>query len=119
MKLRYFAYKEFDSPDKPGSGLTMDPVVLGMIDAARKAYGKPIKVNSGFRTPEHNSKVGGVSNSSHLKGLAIDIACSDSNERFLLLGALLKVGFKRLGVGTSFIHVDVDPTKSHEVIWTY
>ena len=48
MKMRYFTYGEFDSPDKPGSGHAMSLVILGMLNAARKHYGKAIKINSGF-----------------------------------------------------------------------
>jgi len=119
MKLRYFKHSEFDSPDKPGSGNNMSPVLLGMLDAARKHYGKPIKVNSGFRTKEHNTKVGGVSTSSHLKGLAVDINIDGSANRFAIYEALRKVGFKRLGIAKTFIHADIDPNKSPNVMWVY
>ena len=119
MKMRYFTYREFDSPDKPGSGHAMSPVVLGMLDAARKHYGKAIKINSGFRTEAHNEKVGGVKTSSHLKGLAIDIHIDGSTDRFALYEALRKVGFKRLGVAKTFIHADIDPGKSPDVMWVY
>jgi zinc D-Ala-D-Ala carboxypeptidase len=119
MKLRYFKHSEFDSPDEPGSGEKMSPVLLGMLDAARKHYGKPIKVNSGFRTKAHNEKVGGVSTSSHLKGLAVDVSIDGSANRFAMYEALRKVGFKRLGVAKTFIHVDIDPDKSPNVMWVY
>jgi uncharacterized protein YcbK (DUF882 family) len=76
-------------------------------------------VNSGFRTKDHNKKVGGVESSSHLKGLAIDVACVTSKHRFEMLTALLEVGFNRIGVADTFIHIDVDKNKSQNVIWTY
>tara|TARA_R100001460_G_scaffold14978_3_gene33359 strand:- start:771 stop:1124 length:354 start_codon:yes stop_codon:yes gene_type:complete len=117
--VKYFKIKEFDSPDKPGSGSNMNKEILHMLDAARKIYGKPMRINSGFRTKDHNKKVGGVELSSHLKGLAADIACSSSRDRFEMTKALLEVGFKRLGVANTFIHVDVDKDKSQNVIWTY
>ena len=97
----------------------MDPKLLDMIDEAREIYGKPIRVTSGYRTESHNAKVGGVSSSSHLKGLAIDVACVKSDDRFEMLTALLKVGFNRIGVASTFIHVDIDKDKSQNVIWTY
>lgn len=43
-----------------------------IYDACAKE-GLAIKINSGYRTPEHNLKVGGVPTSNHLKGLAVDI----------------------------------------------
>ena len=117
--MKYFSYDEFDSPDEIGSGKHMDPDLLIMIDRARALYGKPIVVTSGFRTESHNKKVGGVKSSSHLKGLAIDVACIRSKDRFEMLTALLEVGFNRIGIASTFIHVDVDKNKSQNVIWTY
>lgn len=48
-----------------------------ILDPVRKAFGKPIKVSSGFRSTLLNAAVGGVSNSQHLKGLAVDLQVSD------------------------------------------
>jgi uncharacterized protein YcbK (DUF882 family) len=117
--LKYFKYDEFDSPDELGSGKNMNYEFLEMIDKARALYGKPIIVTSGFRTESHNEKVGGVESSSHLKGLAVDVACAESKDRFEMLTALLEVGFNRIGVASAFIHVDIDKNKSQNVIWTY
>lgn len=117
--MKYFKLSEFDSPDILGSGKNMNEEFLYMLDAARKVYGKPMRVNSGYRSEAHNKKVGGVSSSSHLKGLAADISCKNSNERFEMLQAFIKAGFKRIGVADSFIHVDNDKDKSQNVIWTY
>jgi len=117
--VKYFKLKEFDSPDKPGSGSNMNEELLHMLDAARKIYGRSMRITSGFRTESHNKKVGGVKSSSHLKGLAADIACSESRYRFEMIKALLEVGFKRIGVSGTFIHVDIDKNKSQNVIWTY
>lgn len=117
--MKYFKYDEFDSPDKLGSGKNMNYGLLEMIDKARALYGKPIIVTSGFRTESHNEKVGGVESSSHLKGLAVDVACVRSKDRFEMLTALLEVGFNRIGVASTFIHVDIDKNKSQNVIWTY
>ena len=117
--MRYFKINEFDSPDLKGSGNKMDSKILHMLDEARKQYGSAIKINSGYRTRFHNAKVGGVESSSHLKGLAVDIACSKSLDRFKLIRILQKVGFNRIGIGNTFIHVDIDPEKIKNVMWTY
>ena len=117
--MKYFEYEEFDSPDVQGSGQLMDPKLLEMIDEVREIYGKPIRINSGYRTEAHNRKVGGVDSSSHIKGLAIDVSCTKSDDRFKMLTALIEVGFNRIGIAGSFIHVDIDKDKSQNVIWTY
>lgn len=124
--LRYFNYSEFDSPDVQGSGQLMDKNLLEMLDEVRDKFDKPIHINSGFRTPAHNEAVGGKmpdangnGGSSHLKGLAVDIACNKSQDRFDLINCLLDVGFSRIGVGKTFIHADIDQKKTQGVIWTY
>ena len=80
---------------------------------------KIIIITSGYRCEEHNREVGGKGTSSHLKGLATDIKCENSSYRFLLVGALLKAGFKRIGIGKDFIHVDLDPDKPQNIVWNY
>ena len=49
--------------------------VCGWLEAIRQAQG-PIVINSGYRSPQLNKKVGGVSTSNHLIGCAVDIRCS-------------------------------------------
>jgi len=122
--MRNFNLKEFDSPDLSGSGLNMDKDFLSMLDNARDIAKTPFKITSGYRTKEHNiaiyKKLGKKPiESSHLKGVACDIACSDSRARFLIINALLEVGFTRIGIANNFIHVDSDCEKSQNVIWTY
>jgi len=78
-----------------------------------------IIITSGYRCEAHNKEVGGKGTSSHLKGLAADIKCDDSGFRFPLVGALLKAGFKRIGMGKDFIHIDLDPDKPKNMIWVY
>lgn len=117
--MKYFNYEEFDSPDIQGSGQLMDEKMLSMLDEVREIYGKPISINSGYRTIRHNASVGGKAKSSHLKGLAVDIACSTSRDRYNLLEALKCVGFNRIGIAKSFIHIDIDSDKSSDVIWVY
>ena len=119
MKFKYFTYEEFDSPDFVGSGKLVSDELISMLDVARKKYGKSMAINSGYRTIEHNAEVGGKPESSHLKGLAVDIKCTNSTDRFLLEGILREVGFTRIGIGNSFIHVDIDKEKTQKLLWTY
>ena len=122
--MQYFKLTEFESPDLPGSGGFMDHVFLNLLDKARAEAGVPFKITSGFRTPEYSKilKKRGYAvarNSAHLKGLAADIAVSNSKNRLIIIESLLHVGFRRLGIGKNFIHVDLDKTKVQDVVWTY
>ena len=121
MKMEYFKYSEFDSPDEIGSGEKyMNEEFLEMIDEARYFAQIPFKINSGYRTKEHNKKVGGVAKSSHLIGRAADISCTNSKNRAIIVGSLFEAGFMRIGIHDKFIHVDNDvENKSFPAIWLY
>jgi hypothetical protein len=43
------------------------------LEEVRKAVGMPLRINSAYRSPEANKKVGGKSTSQHCKGVAADI----------------------------------------------
>ncbi len=116
--MLHFETQEFDSPDLPNSGINMDNAFLQMLNDARGIAGIPFSITSGYRTKERNKMVGGVSNSSHLIGKAADIKVGSGNERYIILNALIKAGFRRLGVAKTFIHCDNDESKPNS-IWTY
>jgi len=118
-KLKYFKISEFDSPDEVGSGKKMDKEFLIKLDYARGIAGIPFKINSGYRTQDHNMKVGGRFGSSHKKGLAVDIGYEGSGERYLIISALMQIGITRFGIAKGFIHCDVDKAKGPDVIWLY
>ena len=115
----YFEYSEFDSPDQKGSYKHMDVEFLNKLAQARKIAAVGFKITSGYRSPEHNEKVGGVPNSSHTLGHAVDIYAPTSRQKYIIINALLQAGFDRIGGAKNFIHVDDDPSKNEEVIWTY
>lgn len=117
--LKYFKRSEFDSPDLKNSGVLMSSTLLNMLDKARELANIPFIISSGYRTSFHNKKVGGVKDSSHLKGLAVDIVCNNSSDRFLIICALLQVGFTRIGIKDNSIHCDIDFKKDNPVIWLY
>ena len=45
------------------------------LESVRALLGNPIHVNSGYRSPALNARVGGAPNSRHMTGLAADILC--------------------------------------------
>tara|TARA_R110001592_G_scaffold52851_3_gene162173 strand:+ start:384 stop:707 length:324 start_codon:yes stop_codon:yes gene_type:complete len=96
----------------------MDKNFLDALDEARGVAGIPFIINSAYRSPEHPLSIKNPT-SSHIKGLAVDIRITSSRERFIILDALITVGFTRFGIADTFIHVDLDLDKAQGVIWTY
>lgn len=95
-----------------------------ILEKVRKDYGKSVLFNSACRCHKYNKSVGGVASSAHISTdiqecRAVDIRVDNSTERFQLVKILIKHGIKRLGLGNSFIHADVDKSKVQEVIWLY
>lgn len=114
---RYFRWHEFDSPGVPGSGkANIKPKSMAKYVLAREFAQIPFKVNSAYRTPEHNTKVGGVPNSAHTRGYAFDTSTRRKDEK-AMIKAFLRAGFNRVGVYNTFIHVDDDPQKPKNVAW--
>ncbi len=89
------------------------------LDSAREIANVPFKITSGFRAPDANATAGGVEDSAHMSGKAVDLACIDGTSRFAMIKALLAAGFVRIGVYSKHLHADVDDsaTKPQNVIW--
>lgn len=79
---------------------------------------------SGARCPMCNDRVDGVKKSAHIaseshKCKGSDVYCNDSRHRFLIVKHSVLLGFTRIGIAKTFIHLDIDPDLPQEVIWLY
>lgn len=87
-------------------------LVDDVLDPLRKAYGKPIKVNSGYRNDQLNKLVKGAKNSHHVKGMAADITAGskEENRKLFDLVQSLKLPFTQLidEKNFSWVHVSFD-----------
>ena len=91
-----------------GTGkLMVVPDALDKLQALRDLVGKPMIVNSGYRSPEHNRAVGGAKNSMHMKGIAFDVRMDNHNPAEYIAAAR-SVGFTAIGTypRQNFVHVD-------------
>ena len=77
-----------------------------------------MEIASGFRCQMHNLEVNGARFSRHMDGKAADIKVFTDGDRFRLMQALLKNGFRRIGIGKTIIHADIDES-AVPVLWTY
>ena len=59
--------------------------LASFLQTIRNELHLPIIINSAYRSPEVNAKVGGVASSYHVKGLAADIRCSDMDKLLTIL----------------------------------
>lgn len=65
--------KGIDNTPSPEVTARLTALVANVLDPLREAWGKPIVVTSGYRSPRLNRAVGGAARSQHCKGEAADI----------------------------------------------
>jgi len=123
---KYFTVGEVTQDDKrriPRTGTDVEKNILFLakeLDKIRDAWGSPIGVTSWYRPQQVNSEVGGVSNSQHLTGSAVDIytlSGSDQEfENFLdIVWSNRHLGYG-VGSGRGFTHLDLRMGKGR---WDY
>lgn len=102
----------------------LDSEFVSQLDLARKVAEVPFIITSGFRTPEKNQSLAGSSSaSSHLKGLAVDLAVDDDRTLFKIVSGVMSAGINRIGIyidndmKPTHVHVDVDKEKIAEIIF--
>lgn len=105
-----FSLHEFQCKD--GSGLVkVDSGLLDKLQQLRDRLGLPMTINSAYRTPEHNKKVSGATNSQHLLGKAVDISILNQKLDIETIRDLADaIGFTGIGIYDTFIHLDVRDT---------
>lgn len=96
----------------------IEPAFVIRLQEFRDAWGKPIKVTSGYRCEEHNKAVGGVTESQHVLGIAadLDISTLSGKDRFDFIKLAFQM-FSGVGIAKSFLHVDI--RKNNFSTWVY
>ena len=88
-----------------------------VLQPVRDAYGKGVKVNSGYRHPEVNAKVGGSKTSDHCKGQAADIEIPGIPNADLAVWIMENLTYTQLSLefytpgvpDSGWVHVSYDP----------
>ena len=121
MKLtKNFSKSEFESKDgapMPDDVLENVKVVAEQLQVLRDVLNIPITINSAYRSPKHNKKIGGVKNSQHITGKAVDIVAKGITTNYLafkineliLKGKMLEGG---IGIYDTFVHYDIRGIKA-------
>ena len=116
MKLsKNFILEEFrcnDGSPVPESKVCNVKILALNLQALRDHLGEAITINSAYRTPSYNKKVGGAKNSMHLQAKAADITTRSLTPKQLhaKIEALIKSGDMQnggLGLYPSFVHYDI------------
>ena len=115
-----FNRSEFDCND--GSAMPKEVLLniqklANQLQVLRDCLGVTITVNSGYRSPSYNKKIGGVSNSQHVIGKAADITAKGYTpaqvnariEELIKSGDMLQGG---LGSYSTFTHYDIRKTRA-------
>tara|TARA_Y100000401_G_scaffold5734_1_gene3898 strand:+ start:17594 stop:17992 length:399 start_codon:yes stop_codon:yes gene_type:complete len=132
--MRYFKYKEFDSPDLKNSGRKfMDKKFLEFIDELRHRCNFPFFITSGYRTQNYQDDLTrrgyktAKGRSPHQDGLAADVKIDNSLKRCLFIGNAIELCHEmdlpiRIGVAGkdkgNFCHIDIKEV-NHPRIWVY
>lgn len=107
-----FKVREFRCKD--GSDLILIcQETVEILQAIRDYFGKQVVINSAYRTPSWNKKVGGASNSQHVKGTACDIRVKDVPS--WAVAGFLEDRYTNHGIGyySTFVHIDSRGYKSY------
>ena len=105
----------------------MDPDFISELNELRTAFGKPMKINSGYRSITHPIERKKQTPGAHTTGQAADISVARGDAFYLLSLALQKgftgIGIAQKGSGASrFIHLDtIENTEGRPrpTIWSY
>ena len=101
--MEFFSFGEFEHSDvarvKGIKNVANDTVRRNLevltdqvLDPARRAFGKAIKVNSGYRCERLNKAVGGSAKSQHLTGCAADLDGGDQDDNRRLAKLIVELG---------------------------
>jgi zinc D-Ala-D-Ala carboxypeptidase len=115
----YFTKAEFDC--KHTGKNEMQPEFMAKLQLLREKYGKPIVITSGYRHWTHPVEAKkGHTTGEHTRGTCADIACTSGADRYQIVRLGLQLGFPRIGIAKSFIHLGIGGAGlPSPTIWDY
>jgi zinc D-Ala-D-Ala carboxypeptidase len=93
---------------------------MDKLQALRLMLGAPMIINSAYRSPAHNKKIGGARNSQHLLGIAFDVSMANHDPEVFVAAAkacgFTGIGWYPPGKG-DFIHLDTGKPRTWGTPW--
>lgn len=88
------------------------------MEVVRSLLGKPININSGYRSPRVNSAVGGSRTSDHMTGHAVDFVCPSFGSPLDICIAIVKsdIQFSQLIYEGTWVHISFKENKTRQVM---
>ena len=115
-----FTKAEFDCTHCGANQMT--PAFMSKLQALRMAYGKPMRITSGFRCPQHPIEAKKAQPGAHASGCACDVGV-DGQQAYELMKHAFALGFTGIGVnqkaGSRFIHLDTLEGGPRPNVWSY
>ena len=105
-----FKIKEFACKDGSDTIVLHTDFIVDKLQRIRNHFNKPIIINSAYRNPAHNKKVGGASTSYHVKGRAFDIVVKDVSPNEVAKYAQ-SIGIRGIIRYSWGVHIDSRATK--------
>lgn len=107
FRVREFRCKDGSDP------VCVDAGLISILEYIRSEFGQPVLINSGYRTPVYNKKIGGAKFSQHMYGRAADIVVKGVKPEAIFnhLSEAYPVSFG-FGLYPSFVHVDCRKNKA-------
>lgn len=114
-----FTKAEFDC--KHTGENNMQHEFMEKLQKIRVAYGKSMRVTSGFRSKKHPIEARKThSNGEHTQGMCADIYCDNGADRYRLISLALDNGITRIGIAKNFLHLGIGGKGlPNNVVWEY
>lgn len=105
----HFRVREFHSKHDPSDLVKVDERLLTLLENIRNHVGKPVHINSGYRSPEYNKTLKNASpRSQHCHGKAADIWVEGVTPKQIADIAECYLGSSGgIGIYKTFTHIDV------------
>ena len=108
----HFKVREFACSDGTDT-VFVSPALVEVLEKVRVHFGKPVTINSGYRTEAKNKAVGGAAYSQHKYGLAADIHIDGvTPKQIASYVETLLPNTGGIGISKTFTHIDVRKVRS-------